>query len=117
MSKRKKTFPIPAILAMLGVLLLITAVLMIMVWNARAPETPTALTFQSEEVADPETGRVSLDEAKAAYESKTAIFVDVRSVENYAESHIPGAKSIPLVELETRLEELGPSQWIITYCT
>jgi rhodanese-related sulfurtransferase len=32
-------------------------------------------------------------------------------------SHIPGSLSIPLAEIETRLSELDPNQWIITYCT
>jgi ArsR family transcriptional regulator len=61
--------------------------------------------------------RVTLAEAKAALDDGTAIFVDVRGDDVYALSHIPGAVSIPLNDLETRLDELDPEQWIITYCT
>ena len=61
--------------------------------------------------------RLSLEEARAAFDNGAAIFVDVRSADSYASGHIPGARSIPLGELEGRLEELDPAQWIITYCT
>ena len=55
--------------------------------------------------------------AHAAHESKQAVFVDVRSTGQYAPSHVTGALSIPLSELESRLNELDKAQWIITYCT
>ena len=61
--------------------------------------------------------RLSLEDAKAAFDNGTAVFVDVRSQSSYAASHIPGALSIPLIELEPRVNELDPNQWIITYCT
>lgn len=63
--------------------------------------------------------RVSLEEAKAALESGAAIVLDVRRRDSYAASHIPGALSIPIDEIEadpTNLN-LGENQWIITYCT
>jgi 3-mercaptopyruvate sulfurtransferase SseA len=61
--------------------------------------------------------RLSLEEARAAYDKNEALFLDVRSAGSYASSHIPGARSIPLGELESRMGELNPDQWIITYCT
>ncbi len=61
--------------------------------------------------------RVNRVEAKAALDSGAAVFVDVRSAAAYADSHIPGAISIPLDELERRLDEFKRDQWIITYCT
>jgi len=64
-----------------------------------------------------EVPRVTLEEAKTAFDSGEAIFVDVRSAASYETSHIPGALSIPLGELESRINELDPHQWIITYCT
>lgn len=42
--------------------------------------------------------------------------VDVRPPEEYAAAHIPGAISIPLVELEQRLDELDPDKEIVAYC-
>ena len=46
-----------------------------------------------------------------------AVIVDVRSAQEYAEAHIPTARSIPLDELQLRYQELSPSAEIITYCT
>ena len=83
---------------------------------SKQTQEPQALSFPTE---DPylEIERVPLAEAKAAFDNGTAIFVDVRSSSAYADAHIPGALSIPNTELESRLSELDPKQWIITYCT
>ena len=59
----------------------------------------------------------SVGDAHAAQESKQAVFIDVRSASQYAQGHVPGAMSIPLNEVESRLNELNKEQWIITYCT
>ena len=64
-----------------------------------------------------EVERVTLEESKTAFDNGEAIFLDVRSASSYATNHIPGALSIPLAELEGRISELDPNQWIITYCT
>ncbi|MCL4561264.1 MAG: rhodanese-like domain-containing protein [Chloroflexi bacterium] len=77
------------------------------------PNVPTA----SEEQTYPEIPRVSLTDAKQAYDQHTAVFVDVRDAQSYASAHIPGALSIPLSELTNRLSELNKSDWIIPYCT
>ena len=61
--------------------------------------------------------RVTLEKSKAAFDNGEAIFLDVRSASSYATNHIPGALSIPLAELQPRIGELNPDQWIITYCT
>lgn len=73
---------------------------------------------ESPDVAAPqEVERVTLEESKAALDGNSALFLDVRSQSSYAAGHIPGALSIPLGELEARMAELDPGQWIITYCT
>lgn len=69
------------------------------------------------EIPYPEIVRVRLGNAKAAYDLKQATFLDVRDAESYANSHVPGAISIPLAELEARLKEIDPNAWILTYCT
>jgi hypothetical protein len=65
----------------------------------------------------PEIRRVTVQDAKAALDTRSAVFIDVRGASAYAVSHIPGALDIPLGEIESRLKELDPNQWIITYCT
>lgn len=44
------------------------------------------------------------------------ILLDVRQPEEYQEGHIPGAKFIPLGELELREVELEREKKVITYC-
>ena len=45
-----------------------------------------------------------------------AVVLDVRPEVEFRAGHIRGARSIPLHELETRLEELPRDQEIIAYC-
>lgn len=44
------------------------------------------------------------------------LVLDVRPTEEYAAGHIPGAMSVPLKELEGRLEGLPRDQEIVAYC-
>jgi 3-mercaptopyruvate sulfurtransferase SseA len=61
--------------------------------------------------------RVSLSEAKQAFDSGQAIIVDVRSESAYQELHTAGAINIPYEDLQSQMSELNPDQWVITYCT
>ena len=94
-------------------LLLIAAAVALAVQSVGRPEaTPTSAPLSPGDVT-----RVTLAEAKAAYDNDTAVFLDVRFSDDFAVGHIPGAVSIPLNELEGRLGELDPTDWIVTYCT
>src|SRR5205823_1827365 len=44
------------------------------------------------------------------------ILLDVRPVEEYAAGHLPEALSIPVAELEARLQELPSDKEIVAYC-
>ncbi len=77
--------------------------------TAPATAVPTALY--------PEVPRVSVEEAKSAFDAGSAIFVDVSSPEIYGAEHIPGAINIPNWETEARMGELDKQEWIIPYCT
>jgi rhodanese-related sulfurtransferase/DNA-binding transcriptional ArsR family regulator len=44
------------------------------------------------------------------------IVLDVRPAEEYRAGHLPGARSIPIGELEARLGELSPDREIVAYC-
>lgn len=48
--------------------------------------------------------------------SGDAVVVDLRPTEEYEAGHIAGAISIPLPELEARLDELPPGVEIVAYC-
>ena len=67
--------------------------------------------------ADPEIDRVPLAQARSAFDTHLAVFVDVRSAESYAAGHIPGAINIPLAQILNNLHRLDSSRWIILYCT
>jgi rhodanese-related sulfurtransferase len=44
------------------------------------------------------------------------VVLDVRPAEEFQAGHLPGARSIPVAELEARLGELRPDQEIVAYC-
>jgi 3-mercaptopyruvate sulfurtransferase SseA len=117
MPQQKRTSLLSILIVIGGGLLLIIAAALMAGQIKPAAATPTALVSKQATEAPSSIERVSLEDAKAALDSDAAVFVDVRGAEAYAASHIPGALSIPLAETETRLNELDPDQWIITYCT
>lgn len=60
---------------------------------------------------------VSPQEARARLQQEPLLVVDVRSRARYDESHIEGAVSSPLVELETGHALLPKDRFILLYCT
>ncbi|MBI5031892.1 MAG: metalloregulator ArsR/SmtB family transcription factor [Chloroflexi bacterium] len=75
-----------------------------------------ALTLDAYRVHRHEFKRVSIDDLRARMEKGTAVLLDVRPSAEYAASHLPSAVSIPLEELERRLNELPRRRTIIAYC-
>ena len=98
----------------IGVVIVFTAIL---IGVQPRTETPTPQPLLSEEESFPEIPRVSVKEAFSAHKGGSALFIDVRDSSAYAEVHISGSLSFPLAQLESRLKELNPNAWIITYCT
>jgi 3-mercaptopyruvate sulfurtransferase SseA len=111
--KNKKRSLAPILMMGLGAVLIIILIIWLLASNTSQP----ANTSTAEETLDPNLVRVSLADAKAAYDGKTAVFVDVRAEDSYAAKHIPGAINIPLGVLPNQTFKLNPDQWIITYCT
>ena len=60
--------------------------------------------------------RITREEAIKMIKAKKAVFVDVRGKDAYDQSHIRGAISIPLGDILTRVKEIPPKTFIITYC-
>lgn len=103
-----------------------TLLLITLACNALTPQTAPTIapaSAQPQYSGFPQTEadvpRIPVNEAKAAFDSGSAIFVDTRSVDAYAEKHIQGALSIPLDKFETNIANISieKSQWVITYCT
>jgi hypothetical protein len=70
-------------------------------------------------LTEAEVPRVTVEQAKEAFDRGEAIIVDVRSTDAYAVSHVAGAINIELGEFETNPTSLNldKNKWIITYCT
>lgn len=67
--------------------------------------------FKKNENISPDETRKFLDSAPPG----SVQLVDVRQPREYEQSHIPGAKLIPLGELPDRLNELDPNKETIVY--
>jgi hypothetical protein len=80
---------------------------------------PTIVATPKLPLTEADVPRVPVDQAKAALDSGMAIIVDVRTPQAYEASHIKGAISIPLGEIELNPTglNLDKNKWIITYCT
>jgi 3-mercaptopyruvate sulfurtransferase SseA len=100
---------------LIGGLMLVVAVVVLVI-QAQQP-AQSVVTTQNSFVPYPEVNRVSVQDAKAAYDAGTAVFVDVRGDELYNTGHISGALSIADTEMDSRFTELDPNAWIILYCT
>ncbi len=102
-----------------GILLILAAVTWAMLNKPGAPAATAipATTATVTPASVSQVQRVSLENARAALDSKTAVFLDVRDSSSYATSHIPGAVLIPIADLSARMGELDPNAWIIPYCT
>lgn len=59
---------------------------------------------------------VSREEVRARTREGGVTVLDVRPLEEYAVSHLPGAICIPLAELEERLDDIDPTREIVPYC-
>ncbi len=116
-SKRKQSnSTLPLIMIGVGVILIIVFLAIRLSTGenqAQSSNTPSTAS----DIPFPEIARVSLSDAKSALDNQSAVFLDVRDAESFAAGHIEGAVNIPYAELQNRLSELDPNQWIITYCT
>ena len=68
-------------------------------------------------VAGCEAGGSPADGARAKQlVAEGATLLDVRTPGEFGGSHLPGAKNIPVDELEARVAELDTSRPVVTYC-
>ena len=61
--------------------------------------------------------RITPQELLGDLRRRKAILVDVRSLDAYKEGHIKGAISLPIDQVEARLQELPRGKLIATYCS
>jgi rhodanese-related sulfurtransferase len=59
---------------------------------------------------------VSLEELKRKIFEEDAIIIDVRPEEEFLHEHIPGAVSLPLSDIEKRINKLPKNKEVVAYC-
>jgi 3-mercaptopyruvate sulfurtransferase SseA len=64
-----------------------------------------------------EARRISLKDAKAAYDGGNALFIDTRPETAYKGEHIKGAINIPAGETDKHIAELPRDKQLIFYCS
>ena len=114
MERRSNRIIIPLLLIGVGIVLLMLGTVYRFVIQPQLAQPVVTSVLRPESVF-PEIPRVALVDARAAYDNKKAVFVDVRAVGSYDQSHIAGALSIPLSNLVARIGELDSDSWIIPY--
>jgi hypothetical protein len=113
LSLKRKQQRRPVVLLLIGFLLMIAAIAL-WVFDPGGGSTPGP---QDANIPYPEIARTSLGDAKNAYDTGSAVFLDVRTEPEFAQSRIPGSLNIPLTELPDRLGELNPEDTFLTICT
>jgi 3-mercaptopyruvate sulfurtransferase SseA len=81
-----------------------------------SPQVKQATPIPVEQGSLESARRISREEAIKLIKEKKAVFVDVRARDQFDQGHIKGAISIPLGDLLTRVHEIPPKTFIITYC-
>jgi 3-mercaptopyruvate sulfurtransferase SseA len=116
-NRSKKTKKSPLYLILLGAGLLVMAGLLY--WSLSSSRTTVTNTPVQAIVplTDADVERISVSDAKAAFDSESALFVDTRDLDSYNQGHIPGAVLITSSQVDSKLSELDASFPIITYCT
>lgn len=66
---------------------------------------------------DDDAKRISLDDAKTAFDKGDAVFIDTRSESAFQNEHIKGAINIPWKEVEKRYKEIPQDKTIVVYCS
>lgn len=109
--KRKNNALLPIILFALVLLLSIGGLILAQQLRQARIANPGNVRSQDE------VPRVTVQEAYQAVLNGEAVLLDTRGESQYAALHASGAINIPVNEIETRLGELDPDTWYITYCT
>lgn len=102
----------------IGIVLIVVLVAISQLIDQSAPVEPLSLGASERTVlSDMDVPRAKLRDAKAAFDAGEVVFIDVRSRITYDISHLPGALSIEIPEIEAETADLDRDGLYITYCT
>lgn len=82
----------------------------------RSADVERALAAYLDVPGSGEVGLVTRDDLAAALDERSADVIDVRPVEEFLAGHVPGARSVPLEELATAVDDLRARGPVIAYC-
>ena len=85
--------------------------------NKTANQAKNAKASPATPHAEDEAQRISLKDAKAAYDGGNALFIDTRPDSAYKGEHIKGAINIPAGETDKHIAELPKNKQLIFYCS
>ena len=66
---------------------------------------------------DSEVPRITIEDAKKAYDDNSSVIVDARAADIYKEEHIKGAINIPIGSKDSEFDRLPKGKKIIVYCS
>jgi hypothetical protein len=81
-----------------------------------SPQVTQAIPISAAQAPLESARLITREEAIKLIKAKKAIFVDVRGKDQYDQGHIKEAINIPLGDILTRVREIPPKTFIITYC-
>jgi len=86
--------------------------------NATGTNTAKSVQTDSTPPENPDNApRISLADAKKAFDEGNVVFVDTRAEVQYKQEHIKGALNIPAEAFSTRYSEVPKDKKIIAYCS
>lgn len=115
MENTRRRSLLPVLLIAVGVLVLVAV--LVGVFLLPGDDQSSLPEASNPDIPLSQISRVDVATARNALDAGQAVIVDVRDRVYYDEMHAAGAISIPLSEIEARLGELDPDDWIILYCT
>jgi len=90
----------------------------------RMSKSPTPVQQQPAPQADShghtdgqDAPRISLADAKEAFDEKSATFIDTHVKATYDAGHIPGAMNVTVQDLEAKFSTIPKGKKIIAYCS
>ena len=111
MRRKKNQVLLPILL--FGGVLVVSIVGLILAQNIRRNQITNPGDYANQD----EIPRVTAEEALQAISNGEAVLIDTRTESEYQTQHADGAINIPVDQTESRLGELDPDTWYITYCT
>ena len=109
--KRKNNTLLPILLFSLVIILSIGGLLLAQNLRQERIANPGEVSSQDQ------IPRLTVAEAHQAVLNGEAVLLDTRGEDQFNAQRASGAINIPVTEIETRLGELDPDTWYITYCT